>query len=795
MNEPLLEQIAILVVEDDPGDYGLLRATLRQAGLMPIGPTDATLWAKTLAEAMVAVEQMTALDVVLLDLSLPDSAGLATVRRMRANAPGLAIVVLTGHDDQILAAQALEAGAQDYLVKGQIDSDALRRAVRNAMVRRKLECRVALNEARFHDFGSAASDWWFWEMDAELRFSWFSANAEQAIGRAPDAMLGQRRQDIAQVPDDDKEIWASHLDDLAQHRPFKQFEYRVALAGGDYQWLSISAVPIVDAAGVFSGYRGTGSNVTVRKAAEHKLHRNERILAAAIEAVGEAFALYDDTDCLVFCNEQYRALYDTSADLLVPGATFEHIIREGARRGQYPQAQGREDSWVLDRLAAHRLSNQDLIQRTDNGRWLRIIERKTADNHIVGFRIDVTELYQAKEAAEAANVAKSRFLATMSHEIRTPMNGVLGMAQLLMMPNLADAQRLDYARTILNSGQTLLTLLNDILDLSKVEAGKLELEAQALEPSQLLHETRLLFSETAAHKGLALIDCWNGPTQRYLGDVHRLRQMISNLVGNAIKFTTKGEVRLEARELGSSGATADLEFSVIDSGIGIPEEQQALLFQPFSQADSSTTRQFGGTGLGLSIVRSLARLMDGDAGVESTPGAGSRFWFRVRLQRVAVGADSRQLQRPHSAEAATDTPPVGLSGHVLVVEDNPVNQMVIRHLLDSLGLTCTVAGDGQQGADVVARVGHVERPDLILMDLQMPVLDGYGATASIRRWEAEKGLPRLPIIALTADAFAEDRQHCIDAGMDDFLAKPVDRNALATTLRRWLPVGAGGAHV
>ena len=671
MNGPLLEQIAILVVEDDPGDYGLLRATLRQAGLMSIGPTDATLWAKTLAEAQAAVQCMAALDVVLLDLSLPDSAGIATVQRMRAIAPALAIVVLTGHDDQTLAEHALEAGAQDYLVKGQIDSDALRRAVRNAMVRRKLECRVALNEARFHDFGSAASDWWFWEMDAELRFSWFSANAQQAIGRSPDAMLGKRRQEIAvQVPDDEKDLWASHLDDLAQHRAFKQFEYRVAQAGGDYQWLSISGVPIFDAAGGFGGYRGTGSNASDRKA-------------------------------------QQVALVH---------ATLE---------------------------------------------------------------------------AQAANVAKSRFLATMSHEIRTPMNGVLGMAQLLMMPNLAVSERLDYARTILNSGQTLLTLLNDILDLSKVEAGKLELEAQAFEPSQLLHETRLLFSETAAHKGLALIDCWNGPSQRYLGDVHRLRQMISNLVGNAIKFTTMGEVRLEARELDVDGAGAELEFAVIDSGIGITEQQKAQLFQPFSQADSSTTRQFGGTGLGLSIVRSLARLMDGDSGVESTLGEGSRFWFRVRLTRVAEGTDNRQTQRTDVDEEATGSTQSSLHGHVLVMEDNRINQMVIRALLKKLGLSCVIEADGQLGVDAVMRFSAAERPDLILMDLQMPVLDGYGATAKIRRWEAENGLARLPIIALTADAFAEDRQHCIDAGMDDFLAKPVDRNALATTLRHWLPVVAG----
>ena len=411
----------------------------------------------------------------------------------------------------------------------------------------------------------------------------------------------------------------------------------------------------------------------------------------------------------------------------------------------------------------------------------------------------------ARLAAEQANAGKSAFLATMSHEIRTPMNGVLGMAQLLMLPNLEEVERLDYARTILNSGQTLLTLLNDILDLSKVEAGKLDLETKAFEPAQILHEIGLLFSEAASRKGLTLTDSWSGPAQHYLGDAHRVRQMVSNLVGNAIKFTAQGTIRVEAREVDGDvdgdgdgnllGGAAQVEFAVIDSGIGVPQEQQAQLFQPFSQADNSTTRMFGGTGLGLSIVRSLARLMGGDAGVESTPGQGSRFWFRIGLERVAAGTDNREMQRAQKANATANTKPVGLSGHVLVVEDNRVNQRVIRALLDSLGLTCVVEEDGQQGFDAVKRAGNAARPDLILMDLQMPVLDGYAATAKIRLWEAESSLPRLPIIALTADAFAEDQQHCIDAGMDDFLAKPVDRDALAITLRRWLPSRASGANL
>jgi signal transduction histidine kinase len=217
----------------------------------------------------------------------------------------------------------------------------------------------------------------------------------------------------------------------------------------------------------------------------------------------------------------------------------------------------------------------------------------------------VLRIDRQQQVVMASTQAKSDFLATMSHEIRTPMNGILGMAQLLLMPELKDSDRRDYARTILNSGLTLLTLLNDILDLSKVEAGKFKLEAIALEPRQILHETQALFAEAASRKGLAIEADWVGPAQRYVSDPHRLRQMLSNLVGNAIKFTQKGHVRIEGRELERDGQTAVLEFSVSDTGMGVPKEKQSALFQAFMQADSSTTRQFGGSGLGLSIVRSL----------------------------------------------------------------------------------------------------------------------------------------------------------------------------------------------
>ena len=525
-----------------------------------------------------------------------------------------------------------------------------------------------------------------------------------------------------------------------------------------------------------------------------KLLENEQLLRSSIDTIGQAFVIYDQNDCLAYCNEQYRQLYQSSLEVLHPGRSFEEIIRFGAERGRYPDATGRIEEWVAERMAAHSSGDTDLIQHLDDGRWLRILERKTPEGFSVGFRIDVTTLYEAKQAAEAANLAKSRFLATMSHEIRTPMNGILGMAQILLMPALKDDERLDYARVILNSGQALLALLNDILDISKVEAGKLELESAALDPAQIIHEIRTLFAEAASHKGLRIESGWASSTgqpgqhgQRYLGDPHRLRQMISNLMSNALKFTAKGHIRIEAREVERDGQHALLEFTVSDTGIGIPEEKQALLFKPFSQTDSSTTRQYGGSGLGLSIVLSLAKLMGGDVGVDSTPGTGSRFWFRIRVDILAPGADGRDEKRQAIVgvgDAAMGVRPSRFAGHILVVDDNPTNRLVLKAILNKLGVQCDFVEDGQQAVDAIT--GGMA-PDLVLMDCQMPVLDGYQATLQIRRWETEHARPRLPIVALTASAFEDDRKHCREVGMDDFLAKPIDIEKLTATLGLWLP--------
>ena len=392
------------------------------------------------------------------------------------------------------------------------------------------------------------------------------------------------------------------------------------------------------------------------------------------------------------------------------------------------------------------------------------------------------EALKAKEIAEAENLAKSRFLTTMSHEIRTPMNGILGMAQLMLVSRLTEQEQHDHARTILNSGQSLLTLLNDILDFSKIEAGKLALTPTVFSPRQIVDEAATLFAESAKAKGLVIEAVWHGPIdQRYLADPMRLRQMLANLINNAIKFTASGFIRIEGREVEPSANASLLEFSVTDSGIGIPPEKLPLLFRPFSQADSSTTREYGGSGLGLSIVHNLAKLMGGDAGVDSQPGKGSRFWFRIQATHQTSNVDSRKTARATTVEVSTASPT--LAGLVLIVEDNPVNRKVAQAMLGKMGIQCKSVDNGQEAVDAIAQG---MRPSLILMDCQMPVMDGFEATTQIRRWEMANGQPRLPIVALTAGAFEEDRQNCLAAGMDDFLTKPVNMADLSASINRLL---------
>ncbi|MCK6548631.1 response regulator [Myxococcota bacterium] len=438
--------------------------------------------------------------------------------------------------------------------------------------------------------------------------------------------------------------------------------------------------------------------------------------------------------------------------------------------------------------------------RHKSGEWVWVVDRgmvteRGADGRprkMFGTHQDITAqvraralLHAAMAEARAASRAKTDFLATMSHEIRTPLNALLGIAQLLATaePELGVAEVREYGATMLHSGRQLLRLLDDVLDHARSEAGMLTLDAVDLCPVDVLDGTVALFTEAARLKGLSLEGAWTGPASaRYLGDPVRVGQMISNLVHNAIKFTSSGSVAVEGREIVRDGDVALVEFSVTDTGPGIPASKRSQLFEPFSQLDASTTQRHGGSGLGLSIVRTFAEMMSGEVGVDSVEGRGASFWFRICLGVVETGPAERC--GTESAAADVHVPSPRPSARLLVAEDNATNRLVIHRLLTRAGYTVECVHDGREALE---RLRDDPRPDLVLMDVHMPEMDGVEATRRIRAAEHAEQRPRVPILALTASAFDEDRVRCLGAGMDDFLTKPIDLPALHAALARWLP--------
>jgi signal transduction histidine kinase/CheY-like chemotaxis protein len=549
-------------------------------------------------------------------------------------------------------------------------------------------------------------------------------------------------------------------------------------------WLAPSVAAII-LAGCATGFaaiwlitRRCGRR-TARRLAE--VDRARRLLLESIEVTPTPFALYDADDHLVAWNSSYQKHHEPAFSRLPQPISYQALMRATARQVM-PEEE--VEAWVAKRVAAQHVGDgaaQD--QAYPGGRWLRVSKKRTASGAVAGFATDITELKRreaeleaARAEAEAANQAKSQFLANMSHEIRTPMNGVLGMAELLLDSALSDEQR-EYAATIHESGDALLAIINAILDFSKIEAGRLELEVGDFDLQAVTDGMAELMAPRARAKGIELPTyiARDVPT-RLRGDAGRLRQILLNLTSNAIKFTERGAVAVAVDVLIDSVDPDEvvLRFQIEDSGIGIAEDVRKRLFVPFTQADSSTTRQYGGTGLGLAISSQLVSLMGGEIGVDSEPGKGSRFWFTARFAR-----------RCRIEEEPSETIAPSLAGlRVLVVDDNRVNRRVLQRQLSGFAMTVDAAESAEPArARLIDAAGQGRPYDLAIVDHMMAGTDGIALAGELRR---EPALAGLKLVLSSSSGLVNANAAAHEHGFDSALPKPIRRSGLLAAIARAL---------
>jgi PAS domain S-box-containing protein len=615
----------------------------------------------------------------------------------------------------------------------------------------------------------------YWDRDPETNRITFSPVLEEMLGLDHATYDGSVEAWLARIHPDDRPLVLNKVAQALRDGKSYTLKYRALTDDGRERWITSKGTYSLDESGRFAGAHGVSWDSTSAELAARLLKMNEELFRVLSDAAPIGIFRTDLDANMTYVNDKMAEYH---------GASREDLLGKGWMRQFHPE----DRDETLRQAAATKSDSLDTEHRLllDDGsvRWVsaRLIILRDASGKPMGRmgivdditrqRRLVQDLRQAKENAEVANRAKDMFLANVSHELRTPLNGVLGMSELLLEAGL-NPDQLEMAEIVRDSARGLLSVVNDMLDLSRIEAGRLAIDNRPFRLRTVIQQTLSLFKAEAHKKGLSLVlDCAENIPDDCVGDAGRIRQILTNYLSNAIKFSAEGEIRIEARGE-QKEADFDLLLSVSDRGPGIEAAAQKKLFQPFSQVDSSSTRRNGGVGLGLAICKRLAELMHGAVGLQSTPGHGSTFWLRLPLT----------CQHHRAAPPApAKTKPAATSGlRVLLVEDNPVNQKVAVGALRRLGCQPDVADNGLAAIQLCQKNEYA----VVLMDCQMPEMDGYAATRGIRHWEKTQGRANVPIVALTAHAMSGDKELCLAAGMNDYLVKPLGLETLRDALDHW----------
>jgi two-component system sensor histidine kinase/response regulator len=635
--------------------------------------------------------------------------------------------------------------------------------------------------------------------DRESRFLLVSAGwlAALAQGRSLEEVIGKTDFDIFSRPHalaafEDEQRVIDTGEPMAAKVERETFHDRPDV------WVSSTKLPLRDEHGNIIGTWGISRDITAQVEAEQELTASREQLRSS-ERQHRLLFERNPQPVWVYDRNTFRIVAASNAAIASYGYSREELLSMTAKDLRPPEdvaaylayletAAGQERlGLTAARPWRHRYKDGTIVdvEVTSDDLILDGVEcRMALCQNVTQRNRAAAELVAARDEAVEASNLKSAFLANMSHEIRTPMNGVIGMNELLLDTELSDEQRA-YAEQVARSGEQMMAIISDVLDVAKIEAGQLELDVTDFD----LHETTEQVCAAAGlqldAKGIQLDVHIDADTPRYVrGDSRRLRQVLMNLLANAVKFTAEGKVAVHVSTRPRPGDDAVIRVEVTDTGIGIDPAALDRMFEPFMQADASTTRNYGGTGLGLAIARELIDLMGGTIGCESKPGRGSTFWFEVELA-ASVATNGRP---PRPGDVGVAAHPLWLTAPlVLVAEDSPVNQIVAVRVLERCGCRVDVVGDGRQALETLS----TRRYDAVLMDCQMPDMDGYEATAELRR--RENGDHHTPVIAVTAHSMDGDREKCLEAGMDDYISKPMRREQLIDTLQRWIPPQADTA--